>query len=206
MKAILCALAILLTPFWVPANPQETCSFQVESSGNIQVQRMRYGPQKQCMILVSQLSRPDSWRSYSFFESGLFMVFMSFAAGENPANTGAKTFYFFPRGLEPTFRFEAEDLQVIDATGNLHRFELKNGNYQSLEKAVIEVSPNVDPRNEGGFQILSYDGLYLENGFGLGEMPYIDAKRTSKFRKDDNFKQRTFPIHVQVTTRRDQVC
>lgn len=159
----------------------ETCPLEVKAAGNIQVQRMRYGPEKQCMLMVTLLKRPEKWRSYSYFTSGLFMIFSHFGGGSEETSTGAKTYYFFPRLQEPQFFFENERLRVVDSSGREHHYDLFTGDFLALQGATIEVSSQITKSNQGGFAIKKFNGLRLENGFALGELPYAHELRSSLF-------------------------
>jgi len=173
----LCSLLIPLTTF------ADSCDFEVQKFERIQLQRMRYGPQKECVILLSPYPRPLQWRSYAYFESGLFMIFLNFGNGPQHTDTAARTYYFFPRIQEPTYKISSHKLVIQDASGLKHTYNTQSGQPIKIEKTRFLAQENVSHKNEGGFKITDSKSLYLENGFKYGELPYVDEQMTSILRK-----------------------
>ncbi|MGE3974570.1 MAG: hypothetical protein AB7F59_08605 [Bdellovibrionales bacterium] len=143
------------------------------------------------MILVSQNVRPKAWRSYSYSQSGLFMIFMNFDESDDPHSTGARSYFVFPRKMEPRFQFTENELEVLDAAGHLHRFDLRTAKYLSMSESVLEVNSKIVRENQGGFKIKSSKHLLLDNGFALGELPYVDENASSFFR----LEEKTCTVH-----------
>jgi len=205
----------LLLSTWLLFQPQQNapCPFEVKSSGVLQVQRMRYGNSQQCVILVSRTDRKTVWRSYSYFESGLFMIFLNFGSGRPSTDTGSKTYYFFPRIKAPTFEFSGQHLLISDASGSLHTFNIYTGEIVSISDTHVELSSEIEKSNEGGFQILSKIGLYLDNGFRIGDLPYVDPNATSQFKNsklecalpNDELFQYTYKLNSDGTKYLDSV-
>jgi len=169
----------------IPAQASdENCPFQIESQGQLQVQRMRYGPDHICVVFVSPLKRGPTWRSFGFFENGLFLIFFNFGAGEASQDTGARSYFRFPRNSVPTFRFEGQTLTVREASSRFYKFNTETGALKEIEGADFKMAKSVTRENQGGFEITRSDGLLLENGFAFGEVPYASPDRVSVFHFD----------------------
>ncbi len=106
---------------------------------------------------------------------------MNFGSGDETVDTGARTYYFFPRLRLPNFLFDPTTLKVTDASGHTHLFDVASGKYISLEGGEVRISEKISPLNQGGFAVLNLDALMLDNGFALGELPYVQEDGLSNF-------------------------
>lgn len=128
-----------------------------------------------CFVAISPIDMPDLvYRSHVFFNDGMLMVFNSYGPGEDTRKyTSARVFYFFPRigpigvRLEPA----ATLLPVTMADGGEARFAAPTGQLASMERGEVTVSGRLEPEDRGGVEFPRYQGVLLDCGFRMGELP-----------------------------------
>lgn len=124
------------------------------------------------------------YRDYTFYSTGLLMVFSSYGPGEDVARlTSAREFYFFPRLQAPALEMDAAagTVAVTGVDGRRFVFDPATAQLASLDGDVT-VAPVVDPAQRGGVEITRYAGLILDSGYRMGGQPSGRRAGTSTFR------------------------
>ncbi|MCX7978840.1 MAG: hypothetical protein N2578_07535 [Bdellovibrionaceae bacterium] len=153
---------------------------------NIQAYYTTLGGGEVCAVSVHPVKVTNMvYRDYLFTSEGLLMVFNSFGWGPPSSDTGAREFFFFPRGTEAV-RFESDlekDLfRVRMVNGKWVQFEGDFAQISAIESGTVKVSADVNRNNNGGIEFPSFDGLILDGGWLLGSSPFSHPSRSSTFR------------------------
>ncbi len=137
-----------------------------------------------CFVSIHPMASDMVYRDYAFFDDGMMMVFNSYGAAEGPTMTSARSFYFFPRRGPAELEMDPKSgtVAVAMADGGRAFFDPPTAQVKSLERGTVTVSPSLDRAARGGVEIPSYNGLLLDAGFRLGELPAGRPKATSVFR------------------------
>jgi len=124
------------------------------------------------------------YRDYALFDEGLLMVFSSYGEGEGPDMTSAREFFFFPRthALHLEMNAAAKTISVVMADGGRATFDPATAQISGLDRGSVTVSPRIDRSERGGVEISGYQGLLLDAGFRLGELPSGLPNGQSTFR------------------------
>lgn len=180
-------LSLILSGFIVSANENNICRDMRENHGDFKYTRQFFAPEA-CFLSVKKDYVPDMIYRYLIFrETGALMVFNSFGNGPDSTHTGARVFYFFPRHQVPAFQATQQSVEVSTSHKNLtFFFDLENGRILGATNARIKEATDIFPGNEGGIEILSFQGLLLDSGFKMGSDPTADLNRTSTFRDENN--------------------
>lgn len=171
----------------IGSGAQAFCEHLLTAAGEVQVGRQYQEDSDLCYVSVQPRNIVNMvYRDYLISSSGLVMVFNSYGEGLNSDATGAREFYFFPR-KEADLKIEmpeneTDDLKVMMAAGRWISFSQTTGDISGLEAGRLRRDPLVKRTNRGGVDIRSYDGVYLDAGFTLGQSPTDSLTRTSVFR------------------------
>jgi hypothetical protein len=139
----------------------------------------------ECYAVVSPVTFPGMvYRTFTFFDTGLLMVFNSYGKGGNTDSTAAREFYFFPRSgrLELKMDAQAGTVSVTMANGDEIDVDTATAQIQSSSRGVVTVARRVSPANRGGTEFRYYDGLMLDVGFARGDSPASSPDGVSVFR------------------------
>lgn len=138
-----------------------------------------------CFISIHPMNAPDLvYRDYTFYSTGLLMVFSSYGPGEDVARlTSAREFYFFPRRQAPQLHMDeaAGTVSVTGVDGRRFVIDPATAQIASLDGDVA-VNPVVDPSVRGGVEITRYAGLILDAGYRQGGQPSGRRNGDSTFR------------------------
>ncbi|MBI5203132.1 MAG: hypothetical protein HY925_16195 [Elusimicrobia bacterium] len=113
-----------------------------------------------CFVSVHGMAGGMVYRDYAFFSDGMLMVFNSYGDGEDTRRfTSAREFYFFPRANAPDVDLDpaAPSVVVTMANGDRVTFNTDDAQIASVGR--------------GGVEFPSYNGLMLDVGFRMGELP-----------------------------------
>ncbi len=138
-----------------------------------------------CYVSIQPNNSTDLvYRSLAFFSGGLMMVFSSYGAGDDPALTSAREFWFFPRLAAPTVAADAAagTIAVTLPDGGVATIDPATAQLSALDRGTVRVEPRVDPALRGGVEIPSYRGLILDAGYRRGESPSGRPAASSTFR------------------------
>lgn len=169
------------------ANDNSVCRDMREYHGGFKYARQFFAPET-CYLTVKKDYVPDMvYRSLIFRETGALMVFNSFGNGPENTHTGARVFYFFPRQQIPSFHALQDSVEVTTShKGFTLYFDLQTGKILSATNAQIKEYADVEPSNQGGIEIPTFQGLILDSGFTMGSDPTSDFSRSSTFRDENN--------------------
>jgi len=146
-----------------------------------------------CYLRVSPIAKPDlRYRDYTFDERGAFTIFISDGEGDDSKITGQRSYFFFPRLHVPSYKIVQDKVIVTLPSDTQIIFSTSNARLLSIEDGSLTESPEINLKNNGGVEIKSYNGIYLDTGWKIGKAPYKDSSRTSTF-KDANGKTCTLP-------------
>jgi hypothetical protein len=187
MKAFILA-SLICMPF---AQAEVTdCIRQITHFDNTQTSRDFWPENETCFISVHPR---DSYvdliyRDYLLTNKGLLMVFNSYGHGESHLTTGAREFYFFPRSdMSPQFSYNqnSNEVRVKFSDRLSFVFDGKTAQIKSLSQGSVSVASDVNKNNQGGVEIQSFNGLWLDVGFAMGQSPSEKGNMLSKF-TDEN--------------------
>ncbi|WP_413587586.1 hypothetical protein [Bdellovibrio sp. HCB274] len=166
------------------AQDSQTCQDRVERGGSIQMQ-MRPTESGDCFVSVGNFKINSMfYRNYLFAVDGNLMIFNSFGSGTVSETTGAREFYFFPRRNKyptVTWNNEQRHLVVTSVTGDEFYFDYETAQPKGMDKAEIQVSPEISKTNKGGVEVLKYKGLVFDAGFRMGTAPTTLPKNKGTF-------------------------
>jgi len=180
---------------------QKRCSTKVAHKGKFRVVR-RLSKYNGCSIHVQRYQTrgrtPKQYRRYSFYESGIFMIFVATNQTKRlSTSTGSQVYYMFPRRKVPSItKTDAGHLAVITASGMKVLFSHKTGKIISTKSLIVKESSKISLRDRGGFKIKHFDGLLLDAGWAVGGMAASKPNRKSVFidRKGNKCKVNNFEI------------
>ena len=137
-----------------------------------------------CYVSIHPLSTGMVYRDYGIFDDGMLMVFSSYGEAEGPDMTSAREFYFFPRTGAPQLEMDAAaaTVAVRMADGGRAVFDPPTAQISGLDRGTVTVSPRIDRDERGGVEVTGYQGLLLDCGFRLGELPSGRPDGDSTFR------------------------
>ena len=139
----------------------------------------------ECLVSITPTSTPHLvYRSFSFYDDGLLMVFSSYGEGDNSDTTSAREFYFFPRSGALDLRMDAKTrtITVVMADGGEIGIDAATAQIAAVQRGEATVSPRNDPAERGGVEFPRYAGLMLDAGFARGRSPSARPNETSVFR------------------------
>lgn len=122
------------------------------------------------------------YRRFEMNGDGQLMVFEFFGtSGHNSADSGSRTFYFFPVTRSPSLTTTASgQVSVQTASVPAIVFE-KTGKIAKIDGAKFVEDPAITGSNEGGVSIDYPDGILLDCGWALGKQSIQNRNRTSTF-------------------------
>lgn len=158
------------------------CQDVLTGNDIIQVSRSWDVSTRRCYISVHPRNVVDlKYRDYYFDNTGFFMVFNSFGAGEESKTAGARGFYILPQIEEyPDYSFEPNnDIIVKMVSGHQFRISGKDFSVVSLSDGEVTEKP-LSPNNQGGIDIKLTKGYWLDGGFRLGGLKFDNPNNKSK--------------------------
>lgn len=178
---------LFTTQLWAAQDPTD-CPETVERRASLQVQVLPSAVTGACYLSVKNWKDLDMvYRSYIISSEGEVMIFSSFGPGDDDSLSGAREYYFFPRP-QAVPRFVWNDsqnrLEVATTSGSRLYFDYVTGEITGMDKAQLKVSSDITPKNQGGFEVVSYRGLSLDAGFKVAGAPSGDRHNYSTFRDD----------------------
>lgn len=182
MKVIL-GLSFVLAMGW-GTGAYAACPSDNTIYANASVQRDAFTDGSCFVSVVSMLSTNLKYRSYLITDEGLLMVFNSFGQGPEEKATGARNFFFFPRGktLEVNFDESSNVLKVKQGNGDFVSFSGETAEIVGVGLGSIQVDEKIQPNNRGGVEFPSYSGLMMDGGFSIGHSPSAEKNSKSTFR------------------------
>ncbi len=176
------AHAALLVLFALPAGA--ACVPQRPSHiGGTQGYSAEYGDK--CFVSIHPNNAVNLvYRDYTFYNSGLLMVFSSYGPGDDIGRlTSAREFYLFPRLDAPRLEMDpaAGTVSVVASDGRRFTFDPATAQVATLD-GDVSVDPLVDPAVRGGVAITRYAGLLLDAGYRQGGQPTGRRNGDSTFR------------------------
>jgi len=170
---------------------KDLCPDALKGYENIQLQQSLSSDGKKCYLGIHPRDAHETliYRDYLFAQTGLMMVFNSFSPDEGPGSDGAREFFFFPQEFKGyAWKIENQSL-VVTGFQNLElRFSLQTAQLETLSGAEIQVKNEVIAENQGGIEILSFKGLYLDAGFMMGDSPSSKPARNSTWKNSHGQK------------------
>jgi hypothetical protein len=139
----------------------------------------------ECFVDVTPSNIPDMiYRSYTFFDTGLLMVFNSYGGGTNSNSTSAREFYFFPRSGPVDVKMDSTtvNVSVTMADGDEIVIDPATAQIRSSSRGDVTVSPRIDRSERGGVEFPHYNGLMLDTGFKIGASPATAPDGEAVFR------------------------
>ncbi|MBI4345209.1 MAG: hypothetical protein HY553_00030 [Elusimicrobia bacterium] len=127
-----------------------------------------------CYVSIHPMAVGMVYRDYAFFSDGMLMVFNSYGAGEDTRRfTSAREFYFFPRVVAPDVTVDPQTpaVSVLMSNGDTVTFNTQDAQIASIGRGGVTVAQRIDPADRGGVEFPSYNGLLLDVGFRMGELP-----------------------------------
>lgn len=160
------------------SNELADCPDLYQLKGEIQVQQLKTSNGFCLLSIVPKKAYVDLiYRSYVFSDKGSLLVFNSFGDGDNEAElTGAKEFYFFPRLVKDQLFswISSSKTDYLNVQTN-HYFNMlidaETGLISAVDKAEVQIDPNIRPDNQGGVRIKPQAGLIYELPFTKGRAP-----------------------------------
>ncbi|MEQ1878747.1 MAG: hypothetical protein ABL958_19045 [Bdellovibrionia bacterium] len=174
--------------FLSPVAASAECPSRVDLYMGIQAQSFYYSSMKACAVQVSPSAKSVRWRSYSFFSTGLFMIFNSLGDGPESTHTSSRSYFLFPRVREPGYSLSRTGLTLTLSTGDRLLFDYKTGRTKSpgLDTLLVKEDPAVNAKNDGGVEIQRHSGLVVDTGYFTGEVGHSDPDRFSLVRDRKN--------------------
>ena len=168
---------------------KDLCPDILKAFKNIQLQQSLSGDGRKCYLGIHPRDAFETliYRDYLLAHDGLMMIFNSFAPDEGPASDGAREFYFLPTEFKGYTLKTENDSLIIRGFQNLElKFSMKTAQLESISGAEIQVKDEVVPENQGGVEILSFNGVYLDAGFLMRNSPSSKPQRTSTWKNSHN--------------------
>jgi hypothetical protein len=178
---ILAVLVSLLSGISLPA--KAACTPHSTITKTVQAERAALADQS-CSISIRPVNTPHLiYREFIAGDSGLFMVFNSFGDGNQDQFTGAREFYFFPRAQQIDFSVDprSQDISLRFSNGDEFDFDARTAGLKSMGRGKISVDSKINGANQGGVEISTYKGLWLDLGFAVGHSPSQEPDRTGVF-------------------------
>jgi hypothetical protein len=136
-----------------------------------------------CIVQVTPLDKNGLiYREYVFDEKGRMMVFNSADAGVYETSTSQRNFYFLPAVATPTIEMIGDLVVVTMANGSKVNFNSKSGIIDSLSSdIIIDEKPIFDLFPGGHFEVVRYNGVWLDAGWAVGYRSTKDPIGKSQF-------------------------
>lgn len=170
----------------------ELCPDQLKGFENIQVQQLLSGDGKNCYLSIHPRNAWETfiYRDYLLTDNGFLMVFNSYAEHKVTSRSvaaaaadGAREFYFLPSEFTGfQWKVEGDYLVVTGFVGKTLKFSLQTAQLEFISGAQVKIADEVQSDNEGGFEILASDFLYVDAGFILSNSPSYVKSRSSEVR------------------------
>jgi len=111
------------------------------------------------------------YRSFHFSSLGKLLVFNSFGEGPTATSTAAKVYHFFPFSNQIDFSVEDEQIEIIFNQDHFFYFDKSTGEFSKKNNFDFTLDSMIEPSNQGGLHIKSYNKMYLDSGFAMGKDP-----------------------------------
>ncbi len=130
---------------------------------------------------------PDMiYRSYTFSDDGMIMIFNSLGYGPDSEDTGARTYFIFPRVKK--FKFRAQKAQLDFRNGIIWNFDATIARIKNATKLIIEEDHDVNHGNAGGVDIKVTRGILLDAGWSFGSPSHMKPELKSIFSDSKQLK------------------
>jgi hypothetical protein len=147
------------------------CPERVAGGGDLTLYQIPFRDGR-CMVNFGVNQSSDvPYRTFSFYNTGVFMVFNSFGnVGTLSRTTGSRVYYLFPRSTNPSFEIlDGETLSIALPNGQTAQFSTTTGRALSMSNIHFTEAPEIRRDNQSGFEITSVDqGLVLDCGWRQG--------------------------------------
>ncbi|MFN8791956.1 MAG: hypothetical protein ACK5Y2_10930 [Bdellovibrionales bacterium] len=188
------------------------CPRRLESFGNLQVQQTLSQDQTVCYLGFHPRDAYLTliYRDYLLTSDGSLLVFNSLSPDEGPTSHGAREFFLYQDSFRGySWTLSGDTLEVKGWGGRTLKFSTQDAQMIEVEGARIKVDPEVHPRNQGGFEILSSNFFFVDAGFKLGGAPSIDRKRSATLQNSKGDKcqlpnSQVFDVVNEVTSLKPQ--
>ncbi|MGZ3693823.1 MAG: hypothetical protein ACXWQO_06455 [Bdellovibrionota bacterium] len=142
-----------------------------------------------CVVQVTPRQKPEMrYREFWIDERGRFMVFVSVPGDDLDKATGTRTYFLFPRKQLPAFTLLANgNLSFNLGTGQSAIFGATDAQLMSFP-GEFTLDSAVNLENQGGLEIKSYNGIWLDAGWVVGSQSYKDPKGSSVLSDSHNQK------------------
>lgn len=177
----LATLFSLATFFFFPTQDLD-CPFANEIFRSAQMTTLEFQKTRQCAKYLQKVGTKSAFRSHLFTSDGLYLIFNNFGPGPEATETGARTYWFFPRQRQPNFVIHPEgEVEVQLPTSANLIFDADRVHLVAASEMEIQEAEDIVKGNNGGVEVLHYSGLWLDNGFHLGEVAYTRPRAQSTF-------------------------
>jgi hypothetical protein len=138
-----------------------------------------------CTLWITPLNKPNLvYREYLFDERGRFRIYNS-TSGPYETASGSRNYFLFPRHQTPAFVIGKDGNVVATlSSGALMTFSAATTRIATFPDVKYSEAADIRLDNQGGVEILSYPGVYLDSGWSLGDPAYHDAKLQSTFKDE----------------------
>ena len=160
----------------VPGCPQQ---MNIQWVDGAQVYHFQSG--NRCLVYLSPDPKSIVFRSYAFSSEGMFQIFNSFGEGDESVSTGARVFFFFPKGKQIQASWNGKDeIHVETAFDEVVTFASGKLRMLRATRSHFQEDSNISGDNFGGVEVLQTSGWYVDSGFKVGTSPFLDIRRTSR--------------------------
>jgi len=150
-------------------------------SGNVKLQTL-YSPQtKTCTLSIAKNNPGKVWRYHLFSSNGQYMIFNNYGSGPVSKDTGARSYWLFPRKKWPTFRQLSHTVLIDLPQQSQIEFDKMTVKISNSHGINVTEAIDINRFNKGGIEINRHKGLLLDNGFTLGRAPYSLPNEKSFF-------------------------
>ena len=138
----------------------------------------------ECWLSVHPDNQWPIYRDYMFGDQSWLMIFASLGAGSPSTDTGAREFSFFPRTEELAFSLDEQAEMVIIKVPNGATFTFDLAAEKIIATTGIDYEDEGTPTrtNGGGLELTPTQGLILDEGWTIGELPRIHMNNKSTFK------------------------
>lgn len=158
----------------------QDCPGKVDMYLGLQAQSFYYKSMGACAVMISPSNKGTRWRSYTFFSSGLLMVFNNFGPGPVTTNTASRSYFFFPRKTQPSYALTRSGAIVTHSSGERVAFDFKDARHKSnLGELKLKEDPRIHGQNGGGVEVLAHAGIMIDSGYMMGEVGHSVPSRIS---------------------------
>ncbi|MGZ3706562.1 MAG: hypothetical protein ACXWP1_12530, partial [Bdellovibrionota bacterium] len=133
-----------------------------------------------CVVQVTPRFKPElRYRDFWIDERGRFLVFTSVPGDDLDKATGTRTYFLFPRRQIPGFSLkENGDLSLLLGTGQEAVFAGADARLLSFP-GDFSVAGEASLENQGGVEINSFSGIWLDAGWLVGGQSYKNPQGLS---------------------------